>query len=63
MTFQIKLTRKDGTLEWTEIEAGDKMTVATHIIADIRSIGWQENDPTIAEVRYNEKGTTEYRYA
>lgn len=63
MLFEIRITRNDGTVNKTEIEANDKMTVAAHIVVDIRSTGYQKSDPSIAEIRYNEKGTTKYRYA
>lgn len=63
MLFEIRITRNNGTVNKTEIEANGKMTVAAHIVADIRSVGYQKSDPSIAEVRYSEKGTTKYRYA
>lgn len=62
-TFEIRITRNDGTQKYQELLAPDGMCVATHIIVDIRSIGYQKNDPTIKEVGYNQKGYEVYRYA
>lgn len=63
MIFQIRVTRKNNEQDFSEIETCDKMAVATYIITEIRNIDYQKNDPTIEEVRYNEKDTEEYRYA
>ena len=61
--FEIRITYNNGRIKDRELEADGPMEVATHIVADIRSVGYQKSDPTIKEVRYNEKGSKKYRYS